>query len=161
MEHDSKDHTHCASVELEPVPQLILQNGLRQLLRLTTGLEFRPIVSARYPLPLTQAVCGDIPEPPEVRDRPPPPRTMSTPLAPAWAARRSLRTMSASSPPSDRRSATAPSRRSRPGRTMGTTTCPTSTTVPCTPRSTPSAWLPIGEQSWPHYNSFLAWFNSG
>lgn len=69
MEHDAHDHAHGGGFELEPVPRLILQNGLRQLLRLTADLEFKPIVSARYPLPLTQAVCGDIPAPREVRDR--------------------------------------------------------------------------------------------
>ena len=69
MERDSTDHTHGAGIELEPGPRQTLQNGLRELLRLTEGLAFRPIVSARYPLPLAQAVCDATPDPREVGDR--------------------------------------------------------------------------------------------
>ena len=46
---------------------MILQRGLAELLQITQGLEFRPIVSARFPLPLALAVYGETPDPERVR----------------------------------------------------------------------------------------------
>lgn len=61
------DHSHGAGVELEPEAQAIPRNGLEELMRLTEGLAFKPVASKRYPLPLTLAICGKVPEPEEVK----------------------------------------------------------------------------------------------
>jgi len=66
---DRSDHAHGTGVELEPAAQVILRNGLAEILRMTEGLEFRPLVSERYPLPLTLAVYGETPAPERVREQ--------------------------------------------------------------------------------------------
>ena len=63
MDTDHGDHRHGAGAELEPETRRILENGLRELLELTEGMRFRGTGSERFPLPLTMAICGEVPEP--------------------------------------------------------------------------------------------------
>jgi len=58
-------HDHRASLPREA--GAILRRGLAELLQLTDGLEFRPVVSERFPLPLALAVYGEVPDPKMVR----------------------------------------------------------------------------------------------
>lgn len=60
-------HNHEGNACLSPDARASLQQGFRDLLRLTEGLAFQPLVSARYPLPLALAVYGEIPDPERVR----------------------------------------------------------------------------------------------
>jgi ACS/CODH beta subunit C-terminal len=60
-------HTHGAAVKLAPETAAILERGLAELLDLTDGLEFKPLVSERYPLPLSLAVYGETPDAARVR----------------------------------------------------------------------------------------------
>ncbi|NIA20549.1 MAG: hypothetical protein GWP05_00970 [Anaerolineaceae bacterium] len=53
---------------LDAEARRILQTGLDELLRLTGGLEFGPLPSEKYPLPLARAVYGCTPSPQQVRD---------------------------------------------------------------------------------------------
>ena len=68
MDAEHGDHSHGAGVELEPEARGILVNGLRELLDLTEGMSFRETGSERFPLPLTMAICGEVPEVEEVRE---------------------------------------------------------------------------------------------
>ena len=65
-----KNHTHAgpgASAALTSEARAVLRDGLAELLDMTEGLEFKPVVSERYPLPLAVAVYGEPPEPESVR----------------------------------------------------------------------------------------------
>ena len=62
-----QNHSHDHGTGLSREAQAILQRGLAELLQITQGLEFRPIVSARFPLPLALAVYGETPDPERVR----------------------------------------------------------------------------------------------
>jgi hypothetical protein len=62
-----ENHSHEAAAVLAPEARAVLQRGLNQLLRMTDGLVFRPLMSERYPLPLALAVYGEIPDPEQVR----------------------------------------------------------------------------------------------
>ena len=68
--HDrtGSDHSHGAGAHLEPDAHEILRQGLGELLKMAEGLSFMPLVSERYPLPLTVAVYGEAPEPARVRE---------------------------------------------------------------------------------------------
>ena len=48
-------HAHGAAVRLEPEAKGILVRGMRRLLDMTAGMEFRPVVSERSPFPLALA----------------------------------------------------------------------------------------------------------
>ena len=61
--------THGSGAGLDAAATVSLRQGLSELLRLTEGLTFRPLVSERYPLPLALAVCGCVPEPERVREQ--------------------------------------------------------------------------------------------
>ena len=66
----SESHTHTgpgASAALTAQARATLKDGLVELLDMTEGLEFKPLVSERYPLPLAAAVYGEPPEPESVR----------------------------------------------------------------------------------------------
>jgi hypothetical protein len=63
-----QDHSHHHGIGLSQEARAILKQGLTELLQITQGLGFRPIVSERYPLPLALAVYGEIPDPERVRD---------------------------------------------------------------------------------------------
>ncbi|MDP6776106.1 MAG: hypothetical protein QGI83_05015 [Candidatus Latescibacteria bacterium] len=65
----SASHSHGAGVQLDFAARTILQRGLVQLLELSEGLRFHPLASDRYPLPLSLAVYGEVPEPDAVRKR--------------------------------------------------------------------------------------------
>ena len=65
----STDHTHGTGVHLEEAAQATLQRGLSELLHMSEGYRFHPLVSDRYPLPLALAVYGETPEPEAVRER--------------------------------------------------------------------------------------------
>ncbi|HEX8985917.1 MAG TPA: hypothetical protein VF767_10805, partial [Bryobacteraceae bacterium] len=52
---------------LSPAARAYLQQGLTDLLSLTEGIRFRPLASARYPLPLALAVYGEVPEAERIR----------------------------------------------------------------------------------------------
>jgi len=58
-------HDHGTALSLEA--RTILQRGLTELLRMTEGMEFRPVASERYPLPLALAVYGEVPDPVRIR----------------------------------------------------------------------------------------------
>lgn len=60
-------HSHGAAVRLEPEAAAILARGIERLLHLTKGLEFGPLTSERYPLPVAAAVYGETPDPAAVR----------------------------------------------------------------------------------------------
>jgi hypothetical protein len=62
-----QNHSHDHGTGLSREAQAILQRGLAEFLQITQGLEFRPIVSARFPLPLALAVYGETPDPERVR----------------------------------------------------------------------------------------------
>jgi hypothetical protein len=62
-----EDHVHVEDASLSAHARALLQRGYNDLLRLTEGLAFRPLVSERYPLPLALAVYGEIPDPEQVR----------------------------------------------------------------------------------------------
>ncbi|MGO8817606.1 MAG: hypothetical protein ACLQVG_23415 [Terriglobia bacterium] len=62
-----QNHSHDHGTGLSRAAKAILQRGLAELLQITQGLEFRPIVSARFPLPLALAVYGETPDPERVR----------------------------------------------------------------------------------------------
>ena len=68
MDTDHGDHSHGAGFELEPETRRILEKGLRELLALSEGMRFRGTGSERFPLPLAMAICGEVPEPAEVRE---------------------------------------------------------------------------------------------
>ena len=61
------NHTHDPGTGLSLEARAILQRGLTELLRMTEGMVFRPVVSERYPLPLALAVYGEVPDPEQVR----------------------------------------------------------------------------------------------
>jgi len=63
-----QDHSHHHGIGLSQEARAILKQGLTELLQITQGLGFRPIVSERFPLPLALAVYGEIPDPERVRD---------------------------------------------------------------------------------------------
>ena len=65
----SDSHSHGAGVHLEEAGQATLQRGLAELLHMSEGYRFHPLVSDRYPLPLALAVYGEVPEPEAVRER--------------------------------------------------------------------------------------------
>ena len=65
--HDDHSHTHGAGTGLEPEAHAVFQRGVAELVRMTEGLAFRPLVSQRYPLPLALAVYGELPDPELVR----------------------------------------------------------------------------------------------
>ena len=60
------NHTHLPT-GLSAEGRAILQGGLAELVRMTEGLAFQPVVSERYPLPLALAVYGEVPDPARVR----------------------------------------------------------------------------------------------
>ena len=63
-----QNHSHNHGTGLSREARAILQRGLAELLQITKGLGFRPIVSERFPLPLALAVYGEIPDPERVRE---------------------------------------------------------------------------------------------
>jgi hypothetical protein len=64
---DAALHSHGEGVHLDLEERGILVRSLETLLDLSQGLEFRPLVSERYPNPVALAVYGEIPEPERVR----------------------------------------------------------------------------------------------
>lgn len=60
-------HGHGTGTRLAPRARHILQRGLSQLLELTDGLEFRPLPSEKYPLPLAQLAYRQVPAAEAVR----------------------------------------------------------------------------------------------
>jgi hypothetical protein len=62
-----QSHTHDHGANLSREARAILQQGITKLLEMTNGMEFRPIISERYPLPLTLAVYGEVPDHDRVR----------------------------------------------------------------------------------------------
>jgi len=54
-------HSHEGDSSLDAAAAQVLRRGAEQLLEVTEGLEYRPLNSERYPLPITQALW---PEPP-------------------------------------------------------------------------------------------------
>ena len=60
-------HSHGAGVQLDESARAILERGLMELLRLAEGLSFKPLVSEKYPLPLTSAAYPSLPTPDLVR----------------------------------------------------------------------------------------------
>lgn len=69
--HDDSvsSHSHGSGLHLTPQARAILERGLTELLERTRGLDFQPLPSERYPLPLAQAVFGQVPEPERVRQQ--------------------------------------------------------------------------------------------
>ena len=65
--HSNEHHTHGAGAHLEPDAARILKTGVEELVALSQGLQFQPLVSERYPNPLALAVYGEIPDPALVR----------------------------------------------------------------------------------------------
>jgi hypothetical protein len=65
--HESGSHTHSAGARLDSAAENILVGGLEELLRLTDGMEYRPLGSEIYPFPLTRAVYAEMPSPDAVR----------------------------------------------------------------------------------------------
>ncbi len=65
----NNDHSHGVGVHLDDSAQATLQRGLTELLHISEGFRFHPLVSDRYPLPLALAVYGEVPEPEAVRER--------------------------------------------------------------------------------------------
>jgi acetyl-CoA decarbonylase/synthase complex subunit beta len=63
-----QNHSHHQGNGLSEEARAILKRGLAELLQITQGLAFRPIVSERFPLPLALAVYGEIPDPERVRE---------------------------------------------------------------------------------------------
>jgi acetyl-CoA decarbonylase/synthase complex subunit beta len=61
------NHTHDHGTSLSRQASSILQRGLSELVRMTQGMAFRPVASERYPLPLSLAVYGEVPDPERVR----------------------------------------------------------------------------------------------
>lgn len=55
-DHIHAGYSHGAGIRLEPEAAAVLERGLRQLVQMTAGMEFRPLRSEKYPLPLCQAV---------------------------------------------------------------------------------------------------------
>jgi len=66
---NTENHVHGTSALLAPDAQAIVRRGLIELIDMTEGLAFKPIVSERYPLPVCTAVCGKVPEVGTVRER--------------------------------------------------------------------------------------------
>ncbi len=61
-DHAHGPHTHGAGIRLEPQVKAILQRGLTELLRLSEGLSFSPLPSARYPSPLARLAYRTMPD---------------------------------------------------------------------------------------------------
>jgi CO dehydrogenase/acetyl-CoA synthase beta subunit len=59
-------HGHGAGIVLEPEAAAILQRGIAQLIEMTAGLAFRDLPSERFPLPLSAAIYGRVPDRSEV-----------------------------------------------------------------------------------------------
>ena len=66
-EHTHGTNGHGTGLQLEPAAQAILQRGLSQLLKMTDGLQFQPLPSEKYPLPLTQLAYRQVPDVQTVR----------------------------------------------------------------------------------------------
>jgi acetyl-CoA decarbonylase/synthase complex subunit beta len=64
--HEKSSHTHGAGTRMDPAAEGILARGLEELLRLTDGMEYRPLGSEIYPFPLTRAVYAEMPSPEKV-----------------------------------------------------------------------------------------------
>jgi len=62
-----ESHSHGAGVHLEERARDILERGLTELVRMTEGLSFKPLVSEKYPLPLASAAYASLPGPDVVR----------------------------------------------------------------------------------------------
>ena len=65
--HEKTSHAHSVSARLPAAEEGILVRGLEELLRLTAGMEYRPLPSDLYPFPLTRAVYAEMPSPEIVR----------------------------------------------------------------------------------------------
>jgi hypothetical protein len=61
------NHTDVHCTDFSSRTRASLQHGLTELLQMTEGAVFQPIVSERYPLPLALAVYGEVPNPEQVR----------------------------------------------------------------------------------------------
>jgi len=64
---EKNSHTHSVGTRLHAAAEGILGRGLDELLRLTAGMEYRPLPSDIYPFPLTRAVYAAMPSPESVR----------------------------------------------------------------------------------------------
>ncbi|MDP6381116.1 MAG: hypothetical protein QF662_07200, partial [Phycisphaerae bacterium] len=64
----SEKHSHGSGFELEAEAKAILERGLGELLKITGGLEFRPMSSERHPWPLAGLAYRDLPDPKTVRE---------------------------------------------------------------------------------------------
>ena len=67
MNSHTHDHTHGAAVQLAAPAHGTLVRGLTQLLDMTEGLAFHPLVSEKHPRPLAHAAYADVPDPEVVR----------------------------------------------------------------------------------------------
>ncbi len=66
-EHTQGTHSHGEGIRLKPACLAILQRGLSQLLAMTEELEFKPLPSEKYPLPLAQLAYRQAPDVQTVR----------------------------------------------------------------------------------------------
>jgi hypothetical protein len=66
MGHSHDGHTHGAGVRLESAAHGILVRGIRELIEMTRGMEFQPVVSERYPNPLATMAYPRVPDPEQV-----------------------------------------------------------------------------------------------
>lgn len=60
-------HSHGSAVTLTPEQKAILEDGLERLIEMTEGLEFIPLPSAKYPLPLSSVAYRTLPDARTVR----------------------------------------------------------------------------------------------
>lgn len=67
MSSHTHDHVHAAAVQLEASAHAILVRGFSQLLAMTEGLAFRPLVSEKHPLPLAHVAYPHVPDPEVLR----------------------------------------------------------------------------------------------
>ena len=67
MSSHTHEHAHGAAVRLEASAHAVLVRGLTQLLAMTEGLAFRPLVSEKHPLPLVHVAYAHVPDPEVVR----------------------------------------------------------------------------------------------
>ena len=65
--HENTSHSHSSGARLDAATEGILERGLDELLRLTAGMEYRPLPSEIYPFPLTRALYAEMPSPEAVR----------------------------------------------------------------------------------------------